>query len=119
MPKDDFYCEKCFKIKNNVNGKKYEISCYLCMNTSGLMKKSVCGHYTHPMCVSFTPELYFDVSSRGTNIINLNKERYTLKCSTCNLLLNSTNSNKGNAKVECGYKTCKIAFHPYCAYKGN
>jgi hypothetical protein len=86
------------------------------------MKKSTCGHFIHPMCVLFTPELTLDENGRANNIVKLDKERITLTCSKCNLLLpsnnSSNNSSRGNANVQCDYGKCFLAFHPYCAYKG-
>ena len=72
VPKGDFYCEGCKEVKriraaNAVvsmarGGKTLKESdrigkkprCVLCRVSSGMMKRSLCGRWTHLLCVLFT-----------------------------------------------------------------
>ena len=69
-PQGDFFCESCTEGKRlraalalvsregrsskrrDKNGKKPR--CVLCKNSSGMMKRSSCGQWCHPLCILFT-----------------------------------------------------------------
>ena len=83
--------------------------CGLCFKADGLMKRSTCGVWTHPVCVLFTCELTLDDNSgRANNLHSLDKARKNLVCRLCRV--------EGGACVQCSVKDCFEAFHPYCAY---
>lgn len=85
--------------------------CVLCRRAGGLMKRSACNQWTHPLCVMFTPELTVDANMRANNLAAVDAYRQDLKCTFCR--------SRGAACVQCHYGDCCAAFHPYCAYEGR
>jgi hypothetical protein len=73
-----------------------------------MLKRSVCGQWTHPICVLFTVELTVDGAARADNLGDMDPDRRDLKCEIC--------AERGSCCVQCRQPECLKAFHPYCAY---
>lgn len=118
VPEGDFFCESCAELQSGADrGKKTEKkhhnyrkpTCGLCFRAGGLMKRSTCGMWTHPVCVLFTPELTVcPREHRPDNVASLSKDRKFIACELCR--------QHGGANVQCAVTECLKAFHPYCAY---
>lgn len=102
----NFKCDGCLERLSTRNISS--VSCYLCGNKDGLLKRSVCGKLCHTICVIFCYELTVQ-SGSADNLHCINRDRDDLLCLVC--------ENKGGACVQCSFGNCLAAFHPYCAYK--
>ena len=85
--------------------------CYICSKSGGMLRRSTCGHWTHPICVMFTSELTVNDDQRPDNLACIDTERYDLVCTLCR--------NNEGACVQCSHTSCLAAVHPYCAFKGD
>ena len=118
IPRGDFFCEGCkeWKRVKAVNAsaapqdrKEKKPRCVLCRVSSGMMKKSTCGQWVHIICALFTAELTVDEDSmRPNNLQSIDPDRANLQCTRC--------GGFGGACVQCSYRDCLTAFHPYCAF---
>lgn len=97
MPVTEFICEGCSSLSS---------VCVLCKVRGGILKRSECGQWTHPVCVLFVSELTVSADMRANNIHALNKERASLVCYVC---------RQGGGVVQCSAASCYLAYHPYCA----
>ena len=72
------------------------------------------GRFVHLICVYYTPELSLDLRSpevivRGVE--NIVPERAQLVCCIC--------GKRGAGCIQCNYRSCSTAYHPYCALKAG
>lgn len=105
IPSADFYCESCLAVDEAAASTK----CILCFSRLGIMRRSTCGQWVHPICVLFTPELIVDDNMRACNLNHLNKIRNDLWCRMCRM--------QGGAVIQCSHVSCLCAFHPHCAFQ--
>lgn len=126
VPDGDFFCESCEYLQKQKQQQRCrgddplaasvaatKPSCALCFQATGSMKHCHRGLlWTHPLCVYFTPELTVSaVTNRLNNIEVLDPERSQLVCGLCD--------ETGGAVVQCAYRDCLAAYHPYCAFQGR
>ena len=103
VPVSKFVCEGC--RANDISA-----ICVLCQNNGGLMRRSECGRWVHPVCVLFTGELTVgEQSMRANNLSSLNRERMNLVCFIC----------RKRGGVQCAYQSCLCAYHPSCAFSSR
>jgi len=126
VPDGDFFCESCEYLQNQQHQRcrgdnpqasssaaATKPSCALCFQATGSMKRCHRGLlWAHPLCVYFTPELTVSArTNRLNNIELLDRERSQLVCGLCD--------ETGGAVVQCAYRDCLAAYHPYCAFQGR
>ena len=78
--------------------------------TMMMMKRSTCGQWVHPICVSFTNELTVNNEMRACNLNDLNPDRQTLVCMICK------DKTGTSSCVQCHESGCLVSAHPSCAF---
>ena len=144
---DKFYCAGC--EASEVRGIRPRPRCALCgvkPGPLGLLYRSADGQYCHPVCAKWIPEIPM-AQSRPTDVRVMNKDRYLLRCITCDGLENAVGqppappaavdgakarghkrSDKGPAGrsdkkyaaiIQCHYGQCYDSYHPFCAMRAG
>eukprot|EP01041_Mallomonas_annulata_P002758 gene2759-5436_t len=117
IPDGDFYCEGCEERRQHCHNGATEVDmtmatvCVLCQQADGMMKRSTCRQWVHPICVSYTAELTVDRRMRANNLQDLDRERSELCCNEC--------GGTGGAVVQCHNDSCLEGVHPYCAQRSG
>ena len=119
------YCRFCYPCQRGF--RPHNLTCVLCPHTGGAYKRTAAGNDTwvHALCEMWIPELHEsedkDNKLQGPKVHTekLNRSRCKLKCVICNSknASSSSNANTSGASVQCCYKKCLTAVHPYCALK--
>lgn len=109
----DFYCDGCEYIRNSSNNSSPRTPCCtLCHCPGGMLKQNTDGSFVHLICVLYTPELFLDPATQ--QLVDRHKlvpARRDLLCVICR--------GKGGACVQCAFKNCTVAMHPYCANQND
>lgn len=108
VPEGDWFCIKCVFTRNN---DRKVVSCCLCPETNGAMKRTVDNNWAHIVCALLVPEVFFkDPEGReGIDCTEVPSRRWRKKCYVCE-------SVKG-CVIECSEPKCPLAFHVTCGLK--
>ncbi|KAL1817949.1 hypothetical protein DCAR_0522442 [Daucus carota subsp. sativus] len=108
VPEGDWFCSKCLVSKKD-NTKV--ISCCLCPETEGAMKRAGDENWAHIVCALFVPEVFFQDSEgrEGIDTTEVPSRRWGNKCYLCDLV-------KG-CVIDCSEPKCPLAFHVTCGLK--
>lgn len=121
-PVQPFQCDACVYNASRPRHAIFSSTCCLCRKSDGLMRqiakpkqrclKPIYGQIgsndlAHLACVLFCPELTTGEDMRPDNIESLDPDRINLFCDKCR--------GKGGAVIQCHYRSCYVACHPYCA----
>ena len=109
LPEGEWLCSVCRRGRL-----PSETFCCVCLHAGGAMHPTADGRFVHLICVYYTPELSLDLSSpevivRGME--NIVPERAQLVCCIC--------GKRGAGCIQCNYRSCSTAYHPYCALKAG
>lgn len=101
LPSGNWYCCSCAQGLDSVN-----LQCGICFQNGGALKATEAGTWVHISCYDAIPEIENDASfGLFLDLSDLDKKRFNLKCRLC--------TNKG-ACVQCQFKRCSVAIHPWC-----
>lgn len=95
----DFTCLRCVEEKKYNN----EISCFLCTDHKGILKKIEKGKYVHYYCLCFIKEIDIKIQK-----FDVNNNRFK-KCKICNL------KSPFCPVIKCENKECNEKLHIKCA----
>ena len=109
LPEGEWLCSVCRRGRL-----PSETFCCVCLHAGGAMHPTADGRFVHLICVYYTPELSLDLRSpevivRGVE--NIVRERAQLVCCIC--------GKRGAGCIQCNYRSCSTAYHPYCALKAG
>ncbi|XP_074364403.1 uncharacterized protein LOC141705275 isoform X2 [Apium graveolens] len=110
VPEGDWFCSKCLITKKD-NTKV--VSCCLCPEANGAMKRTVDKKWAHIVCALFVPEVFFKDSEgrEGIDCSEVPLRRYHKKCYVCDTM-------KG-CVIDCSEPKCPLAFHVTCGLKNE
>ena len=107
LPEDDWYCEEC------LYGNNCQVICSICGKGSGALKRGTTkpiGNtgWGHVYCADNMPGSCYALQETKANIdlSRVDVRRCALKCQIC--------GEKTGACVQCTYRNCLSAFHPFC-----
>lgn len=114
LPDQPWYCDRC--LNHTMHNKPIdEMLCALCPDPKGIIKQlsfttgSAAKIWAHPICVNWTPEIWFADELKTKIGGQLSKLRKQLRCGSCLKI-------KGSC-IQCDFKDCKKSWHVRCAVK--
>lgn len=110
VPEGDWFCSKCLITKKD-NTKV--VSCCLCPETNGAMKRTVDKKWAHIVCALFVPEVFFKDSEgrEGIDCSEVPSRRFRKKCYVC--------ESVNGCVIDCSEPKCPLAFHVTCGLKNE
>ena len=103
---DDLWlCDRCIYIADERNK---PVSCFLCSESRGALKKDCCDRFYHVRCAVLIPEI---AKESPVDLRFVPRKRWNVRCLICNEV------GKEPAVHCMASKECMLSFHLSCAYK--
>ena len=103
---DDLWlCDRCIYIADERNK---PVSCFLCSESRGALKKDCCDQFYHVRCAVLIPEI---AKESPVDLRFVPRKRWNVTCLICNEV------GKEPAVHCMASKECMLSFHLSCAYK--
>lgn len=113
VPPDHWFCDPCASVGFEARGAR----CIICNVEGGALKRTTNKKWAHVVCGLCIPELYFEDPFRLNAIAGFEGiplARKKLQCGICKDL-GITAKAEFNSCIQCSFKSCCKAFHPFCA----
>ncbi|KAJ3579921.1 hypothetical protein NPX13_g645 [Xylaria arbuscula] len=108
IPEGQWLCRKCQLIGRGVP------TCIFCPNSDGAFKQTNSSKWAHLLCAMWIPEVSLGNSTFMEPVMDVDKvpkSRWKLQCYICNQHM--------GACIQCGNKSCYLAFHVTCARRAH
>lgn len=108
IPEGQWFCRKCREIGRGTP------TCVFCPNVDGAFKQTNTLRWSHLLCAIWIPEVTIANTTFMepiTDVDKVPKSRWKLQCYICN--------QRMGACIQCGNKSCYLAFHVTCARRAK